>query len=56
MYIAGVFLFLSSIFAVRQRLVDWKDRPEKRRKLRFGIGLLAFGIVLMIPLGFWILG
>ena len=52
MYIALSFLIVASIFALRQRSIDWKDRPEKRRHLRAVKAFVILMIVIMVPVAF----
>jgi hypothetical protein len=52
MFIALSFLIVAFIFALRQRAIDWKDRPEKRGRLRVTSALVVLMIVVMIPVAF----
>lgn len=40
-----VLLCTSLVFAVRQRAIDWKDRPEKARTLRVGRPLSVIALI-----------
>src|ERR1700733_8615266 len=50
MGIAWLLGITSSIFAVKKRAVEWKERPEKRARLRIGKWLVAFLVIVTIPL------
>lgn len=49
MFVALLLLFVSAIFGVRQRTVDWEAVPEKRRRLRIGkILVLVFACMVVL--------
>ena len=52
MYIALSFLIVASIFALKQRAIDWKNRPEKLRHLRAVRALIILMIAIMVPVAF----
>jgi hypothetical protein len=48
MYVGLVLLLGGAYFCVRQREVDWRERPEKLRSVRIAKQLLLVGASLML--------
>jgi len=50
MDVALVCLMVGAIFAMRYRTSDWRDRPDKQRRLRIGKWFIVLLIALGIPM------
>lgn len=54
MFFGGALLVLATVLVVRQRASEWRDDPEKKRKLRAAIFLVVVQIAALFLVAFGI--